>query len=96
VSRPSTLWAHCGGGLNIRVRDAALEKLNGLAPELQHRLRQMLCEIAEMSAGTPRSWQGKTMLRIDAGKAVIFYSLESGNTDLVVEHVLVSAGERTA
>jgi hypothetical protein len=95
VSRPSTLWVHCGGGLNIRVRDAALEKLNGLPLDLQHRLRQMLCEIAEMSAGTPRSWQGKTMLRLDAGKAVLFYSLESSNTDLVVEHVLVSVGERT-
>jgi hypothetical protein len=95
VSRPGTVWTQCGGRLNIRVRDVAMEKLNNLPLDVQHRLRQMLCEIAELSAGAPRSWQGKTMLRLDAGKAVLFYSLESGNTDLVIEHVLVSAGERT-
>jgi hypothetical protein len=96
VSRPSTLWAQSSGGLNIRVRDNAVEQLTRLPPDLQHRLRQMLCEIAELSAGAPRSWQGKSMLRLDAGNAVLFYSLESASTDLVVEHVLMSAGERTA
>ena len=95
MSRPSTLWAQCGG-INIRVRDIALAQLTRLPPDVQHRLRQMLCEIAELSAGAPRSWQGSSMLRLDAGKAVLFYSLETASTDLIVEHVLVSAGERTA
>jgi hypothetical protein len=81
----------------IRAAPAAAEKLTGLPPETQNRLRQMVEDIAEladlMPPSTARSWrateQGPHLLQLRLGKLDVRYSISEEARSFTIEHVIV-------
>ena len=89
-----TDWA-TPSAFRIRVSAAAAEKLDGLPPETQERLRQMLQDIAELADLVPfkgeQSWrdQGPPLLQLHVGRMTVRYSISEESRTLAVEHVIV-------
>ena len=102
-----TDWA-TPSSFRIRVSPAAADKLCELAPETQHRLRQMLQDIAELadlvSPIIARSWraseEGPTLTALHLGKVDVRYSISEEERTLTIEHVILpeddEAMDRTA
>jgi hypothetical protein len=96
-----TDWA-TPSAFRICVAPAAAEKLTGLQPETQSRLRQMLQDIAELADLVPpsvaRSWRasehGPHLLQLRLGKVDVRYGISEEERTLTVEHVIVPEDDR--
>jgi hypothetical protein len=80
----------------VRASQAAVEKLEQLAPEMQERLRQMLQEITELADLTPpntgRVWVAggpSPLLTLQLGRICVRYSISEDTRTVTVEHVVL-------
>lgn len=80
----------------IRVAPAAVMKLQQLPVSTQHRLRQMLVDIAELADLVPpssaRGWVGDEstcLLNLHLGRILVRYSITEEDRTLTLAHVIV-------
>jgi mRNA-degrading endonuclease RelE of RelBE toxin-antitoxin system len=80
----------------VRALPAAVEKLDHLAPETQHRLRQMIQEITELADLTPpntgRVWNesgASPLLTLQLGRIFVRYSISEDTRTVTIEHVVL-------
>jgi hypothetical protein len=80
----------------VRASPAAAEKLEQLAPETQHRLRQMIQEITELADLTPpntgRAWianEPSPLLTLQLGRICFRYSISEDTRTVTIEHVVL-------
>ena len=80
----------------VRAAPAVAEKLSQLAPETQHRLRQMIEEITELADLTPpntaSTWEGSgapQLLTLQLGRVCVRYSISEDTRTLAIQHVIV-------
>jgi len=83
-------WARSPGGVRLEVAPSAMVSLLGLQDETQHRLQQMLFDIAD--ASQPGSWP-LVPLYLTLGRTTVRYSLDALKVAIVVHHV-VTPSER--
>ena len=80
----------------VRVAPAAVEKLQQLPVSTQHRLRQMLQDIADLSDLVPPStapgWIGdesSCLLNLELGRVRVRYSITEEDRTLTLERVII-------
>jgi mRNA-degrading endonuclease RelE of RelBE toxin-antitoxin system len=80
----------------IRVSMAAAEKLRRLPDDVQHRLKDMLEDIAEIAASTPaglaHAWNtsfNRPLLQLRLGRTTLRYAIDEDTRTISVEHVVV-------
>jgi len=80
----------------VRALPAAAEKLDRLAPETQHRLRQMIQEITELTDLTPTNtghvWiahGAPPLLTLQLGRIYVRYSISEDTRTVTIEHVVL-------
>lgn len=96
------LWADwlTESWFRIRVAPAAVEKLQQLPVSTQHRLRQILQDIAELAdlvpPSTARGWIGgesSCLLNLHMGRILVRYSITEEDRTLTLAHVIIPADD---